>query len=70
MAPFQRGQPRVAPESEFGVTYDTDDLRSFLELRGGKVAGFRACGIASYLGHEDAMLLPENGRPDLRSGTA
>ncbi len=33
MAHFQRGQPRVAPESEFGVTYDTDDLRSFLELR-------------------------------------
>ena len=32
-ADFQRGQPRVAPESEFGVTCDTDDLRSFLELR-------------------------------------
>jgi len=69
-ADFQRGQPRVAPESEFGVTCDTDDLRSFLELRRGKVAGFRACGISSYLGHEDAVLLPENGRLDLRSGAA
>ena len=42
----------------------------FLELRRGKVAGFRACGISSYLGHEDAVLLPENGRLDLRSGAA